>query len=117
MKHVIQVEKDRVVTQTAKDRTVTGVVDLSPFTTFLTTVVTMTIASTAYLIPPAPMSGRLMMLIYNDAGENIYIGGSGVSTADGIPILDGKIIIVSASNGVYACCGTAGKTVRVLECK
>ena len=89
----------------------------SPFTIIATQEITLTEPNIAYLLPSNPQSGRLMLVIYNNSGSTIYWGGSNVSTANGIPILDTKHVIIGASAGVYAVCGSAGKTLRIGEVK
>jgi len=88
-----------------------------PFTTIATQEITLTLANTAYALPTSPQSGRQMLVIYNNSGSTIYWGGSNVTTANGVLILDGKHVVIAASSGVYAVCGSAGKTLRIAEIK
>jgi len=134
---VVQAEKDRTVTgtvtaeqanaaslkvtatQAEKDRTITGSVTANPtpFSTQLASVITLTDADQDYLLPAAEQSGRIALAIYNISDTTVYVGGSGVETTDGIPIATTKYMVIPASENVYAVCGSAGKILRLLECK
>jgi len=89
----------------------------SPFTIIQTQEVTLTTQNIAYALPSNPLTDRLMLVIYNNSGSTIYWGGSNVTTSNGIPILDTKHVVIGASAGVYAVCGSAGKTLRIAEVK
>lgn len=123
--NVTQDAKDRTitgdvnVTQDAKDRTITAIpdVELDPFDTLLSSSVTLTTANTAYLLPASAQSGRRMLVVYNNTGHDLFIGHSGVTTSNGLTVADEKHIVIGASGGVYAVCGTASVTVRILELK
>lgn len=107
------------VTQLAKDRTVTGTVTANPtpLSTLLHGAITLTDADTVYKLPASEQSGRLILVIYNISDTTVYIGGSGVATTDGMPLASTKYMVVPASANVYAVCGSAGKILRLLECK
>lgn len=63
-----------------------GTFSLNPLAgSVLTTLVAMGTAGTA-AIPTTALSGRKALIAYNSGTTTVYIGGSGVSTASGIPI-------------------------------
>lgn len=107
------------VTQAAKDRTVTGSVTANPtpLSTMLSSAITLTNADTAYKLPATEQSGRTILVIYNISDTTVYIGGAGVSTAAGMPLASSKYMVVPASANIYAVCGSAGKILRLSECK
>jgi len=78
---------------------------------------TLTDADTPYLLPGSEQSDREILAIYNGSDVNIFIGGSDVTTSNGFPIASTKYFIVPAGANVYACCGSAGKSIRLLELK
>lgn len=90
---------------------------LLSFSTLKSSSVSLTTGSTAYLLPTTEQTGRRILAILNTAGEDIYIGGSDVSTTNGFTIFDDKYFIIGASEGVYCVCSSSSKTVRVLEAK
>lgn len=76
---------------------------------------TLTLANTPYLLPAEAVENRQYLIVYNGSGATIFIGGSNVTVNNGTPLADSKYMIIPASEGVYACCGSAGKEVRLLE--
>jgi len=92
-------------------------VDLDPFDTLVSNSVSLATANTAYLLPSSAQSGRKMLVVYNNTGHDLFIGHSGVTTSNGLPVADKKHIVIGASGGVYAVCATASVTVRILELK
>jgi hypothetical protein len=107
------------VVQYEKDRTVTGTVtvDIPSFSTILSSPITLTNADQDYLLPAAEQADRLVLVIYNSSDTTVYIGGNGVETTDGLPLASSKYMVIPASSNVYAVCGVAGKTLRLMECK
>jgi len=107
------------VTQLAKDRTITGTATVTqiPLSTTLGSAITLTNADTVYKLPAAEQAGRSILVIYNISDTTVYIGGSGVATTDGMPLASTKYMVIPASANVYAVCGVATKTLRLLECK
>lgn len=97
--------------------TVSGTANPTPFSTMLSSAITLTTANTAYKLPASEQSGRVALVIYNNSDTTVLIGGSGVSVANGMPLASTKYIVIPASANVYAVCGSAGKTLRLLECK
>ena len=107
------------VTQASAARTVTGTVTANPtsFSTQLSSAITLTTANTAYLLPASEQAARITLVIYNSSDTTVYIGGSGVTTAAGMPLASSKYMVIPASANVYAVCGSASKTLRLMECK
>lgn len=78
---------------------------------------TLTNANQAYLLPSSEQINREIIAIYNASDVMIYVGGSDVSTSNGFPIASTKYIVIPAVNNIYAICGSAGKSIRLLELK
>ena len=77
--------------------------------------VTLTLADTAYKLPSSPLSGRRTLIIYNNSDAIVYIGDSSVATTDGLPLNPDDSVAIDSVSDIYAVCGSAGKTVRILE--
>ena len=77
----------------------------------------LTDANTPYLLPSSEQASREILAIYNASDVTIYIGGSNVSTANGFPIASSKYIIIPAVSNIYVVCGSASKSIRLLELK
>jgi len=78
---------------------------------------TLTNADQAYLLPGSEQTSREILGIYNASDVTIYVGGSDVSTANGFPIATTKYIVIPAVSNIYVVCGSAGKSIRLLELK
>lgn len=78
---------------------------------------TLTNADQAYLLPSSEQVSREILAIYNASDVTIYIGGSDVTTANGFPIASSKYIVIPAVSDIYAVCGSASKSIRLLELK
>jgi hypothetical protein len=80
-------------------------------------VVTLTTANTAYQLPSSPLTNRAYIVIYNpDTSVTVYLGPSGVTTSTGLPVPPQTYIALPiGSAAIYAVCGTASKTVNILE--
>lgn len=65
------------------------------------------------------LSGREMLVIYNDSNNTIFHGPSGVTTSGtnkGIPILKGEFVSMMAGDlGVFLISATAGNSVIIQE--
>lgn len=75
------------------------------------------VANTPYKIPNSELGDREILVIYNGSGTLVYWGGSDVTTSNGIPIADGKYVILPAVRDIYLICGTNNKNVRIGEMK
>jgi len=89
----------------------------SPFGTWVSSQVTLTDANTVYLLPATEQEGRQVLVVYNSSDTSIYFGGSSVVTTNGILLTAGSTLTIDAEAGIYAVCGTAGKTINILEGK
>ena len=78
---------------------------------------TLTNAFIVYKLPTSEMESREILGIYNSSDVLIYIGGVDVTTSNGFPVASSKYIIIPAVNNIYAVCGSAGKSIRLLELK
>jgi len=78
---------------------------------------TLTDADQAYLLPGSEQTKREILIIYNASDVTIYVGGSDVSTSNGFPIASTKYLIIPAVSSIYAVCGSASKSIRLLELK
>ena len=80
-----------------------------------TTAVTLTTLNTTYKLPASELASRKTILIYNISDTSVYIGGSTVTTANGILLPPAGIISIDCESDLYAICGTSGKIVNILE--
>lgn len=79
--------------------------------------VTVTVGTTATRLDDANASGG-ETLILRDATGDMFIGGSGVTTADGFPVKAADttpITVPVDSDGVYGIVAAATQTVKVLR--
>jgi len=67
------------------------------------------------LVAASPVANRRYVLIQNTSNNPIYVGATGVTTADGILIPKGGNLPLEASAGAYAIAAQAGNEVRILE--
>ena len=71
---------------------------------------------TAAVIVAAAAAGRQAVTIYNNGSADIFIGGSGVTTANGLRVGPGGAYSTDRCTGaLYAISTAAGQNVRVLE--
>lgn len=89
----------------------------SQFTTYVNTAVTLTTNGTAYKLPTSEQASRELLVITNNSNYDVYIGGSTVTTSNGILMIPGATLSITATSGIYAVSGTDGVIIRVLECK
>jgi len=85
--------------------------------TFVNTEVTLTTASTAYLLPATEMTDRKAIVVYNKSANDVYLGGSGVTTTTGLLLSPDTSITLNISSSLYAICATASTAINVLEMK
>jgi len=78
-------------------------------------VAAVTVGTSATLLAAAN-SSRQALTIMNNGTATIYLGGSGVTTASGLPVTAGQGFVVEGTTAaLYAISGTAGQDVRVME--
>lgn len=71
---------------------------------------------TSAVVVAASNINRRSALIVNSGAAVVYVGGLGVTTANGIPVPAlGGAIDLSATAAIYAISGSAGNDVRVLQ--
>lgn len=100
---------------------VTGDVPLEtsgdPLATWVSGTLTLTLATTAYLIPASEQAGRRQLILYNGSDTDMFIGASTVTVDNGILLAAGGTMTIDAGPGLYAVCAGAGKVLRYLEGK
>lgn len=80
------------------------------------TTTAVTCATTATAAPASALSSRTTVTFVNNSAVTIYIGGSGVTTANGIPLLPGASFMDDVSAAPYYCRVASGTAnLRVLE--
>lgn len=88
---------------------------MDQFSNIRSSAVSLTTANQSYLIPPYPITDRKILGIHNTTDYTIYVGGSDVKTTNGLPIESGDYFIISIANNLFACCGTGGQSIRIIE--
>ena len=119
---VIQPDSNQLKTlvfQNNTNRIVSGTVAtlFTPYNTILGSAITLTDADQDYKLPASEQLGRKILVIFNISDTTVYIGGAGVETTDGMPIASGKYMVMPFASDVYGVCGSAGKILRLSECK
>jgi len=78
--------------------------------------ITVTTAATA--LPINPLEYRRALVVHNNSASTIFLGGSSVTVADGLPLLTGEKIAFDIQNNpnvvVYAVAGSS-VNVRIME--
>tara|TARA_Y100000389_G_C17423128_1_gene497940 strand:- start:1015 stop:1278 length:264 start_codon:yes stop_codon:yes gene_type:complete len=77
--------------------------------------ITLTLADTAYQIPSSAHASRKQVIINNTARYPIHIGGSNLTTSNGIIIQPFEQLKLNSSEGVYALCETAAEDISYIE--
>ena len=76
----------------------------------------MSCTTTAAKVPTTTMASRVSLCVYNeDATATIYLGGSTVTTANGLPILAKGYFCDDVRSQAYYCVAGATVAIRVLE--
>jgi type II secretory pathway component PulC len=57
---------------------------------------------------------RLTVIVKNTSGATLYLGGPGLTAANGYPVDAANILTVDAADGLYGL-SVAGGTVNILE--
>lgn len=79
-----------------------------------TTVVTVSGGPT--LLPSDPSTDRKDFLLYNGSPDTVYVGGSDVTSTNGIPVSsDGSFSMQAGRVDVYATVSGSNQDVRVME--
>lgn len=75
-----------------------------------------TVSTTAALFS-SPLASRKYAMIYNNGSKAVYIGASGVTTANGFPVFPGSMLEarVGASVAVHAVAESGSQNVRLLQ--
>lgn len=60
-------------------------------------------------------SGRVAVTIYNNGSATIYLGGAGVTTSNGLPLVAGASITINAMAAVYGIAASGSQNVGALE--
>lgn len=78
-----------------------------------------TVGGTAQPIPAIPFEYRRAIAIYNESTTaNVYLGGSGVTTANGFPLLPGeKISLDATARAIIYAVSSSSVSIRILEVK
>src|SRR3972149_5918892 len=75
-----------------------------------------TVGTSAVALPASTLTDRKTIFLQNNSNTTIYLGGSAVTTADGIKVLKGDSFSIDIGSVVlYAIAGSAGNEVRVME--
>lgn len=84
----------------------------------VTNVKTVTTTATALFAGASQLASRYNMTVYNESGNTVYFGQSGVTTATGFPLLAGDTVSfnfdISVATAIYFI-GTTSSNVRVVE--
>ena len=74
------------------------------------------VGTTATPLPASALANRRSMMIYNNGAAIIYLGGSGVTTATGFPLLPGQAVTLEVGTlAVYGRVLTGTVEARILE--
>jgi len=89
----------------------------TPFTTYVSTTVTLTSAGAAEKLPTSELSSRKCLVIHNKSSYDIYWGSDSVTTSNGILLEAGEKVAIRSESGIYGVCGTDSVDINILECK
>lgn len=84
---------------------------------YITGTVTATTSQIELKVGGSPLVGRELLIIHNNGSKDIWIGPSGVTTSNGIPVEDGETITISVGQNlsVYAITSSGTASVVVQE--
>lgn len=94
-----------------------GSADASAFSSSVPTEITLTLANTAYILPASELAGRRLIQVHNISDTDVYYGNADVTVDNGMPLFSSNYMEREMSSGLYACCASAGKKLRILEYK
>jgi hypothetical protein len=60
-------------------------------------------------------AGRIAATIYNNGSAPIYVGGAGVTTADGLPLVAGASITLNCVAAIYGVAASGSQNVGIVE--
>jgi len=83
--------------------------------TILNGAISVTTVATALKVGATRMTNRKTLLVQPTTG-NIYIGASGVTTANGVMVMKNQIVIIAANIEIYAIAASS-INVRIIEGK
>ena len=73
-------------------------------------------ATTATALPSSALAGRTSLCVYNAGAATVYLGGSTVTTASGLPLPVGAYWCDDVQSLAHYCIvATGNESVRVLE--
>lgn len=71
--------------------------------------------SATQLVAGSPLANRRIILVVNNSSNTVYLGGSAVTTATGVPLGKHNSVEVECSTGLYAIAATGTNDIRILE--
>lgn len=76
-----------------------------------------TVGATAVALPTTALAGRRKLYIKNVSNSDVYLGDSGVTVAQGFPLVKGAVLVedFGPNTGIYAIAAGAGNAIRVWE--
>lgn len=76
-----------------------------------------TVTTSATTIATGPSDGESDVLIYNDSDATVYLGGSDVTSSNGLPVVSGASagMVLRRTDNLYGITASGSKAVRVLE--
>ena len=75
---------------------------------------TITINNTSTLIKTSN-SNRIVILLYNNSANDIYVGVTGVTTSSGYKLASGDTFIMSDNDAVYGVSSAGSDNLRYME--
>jgi hypothetical protein len=86
-------------------------------TAILSAADTLAVAGTAETVVASALANRKYLFVYNNDNRKMYIGGSGVTAANGFPVSPGSYLEMraGASSAVYYNSDKASHAIRTLE--
>lgn len=84
---------------------------------YLSGIVTVGTTAVEAKVGGSALSGREILVIYNNSNSTIYYGPSGVTTSTGVPLQKNQFVSMPVGNGigVFLIAGSAGNNIIVQE--
>lgn len=73
------------------------------------------LSTSAALLVPTRTARRLVHIKNLDTAETVYVGPSGVTSANGFPLSPGEFVILETKADVYAVAGSGTPTAAFIE--